>query len=100
MLKTVLPIIGWLAIAYSVLFCGVSAIAAWRAHHGHGSSGGFAVVSAISALMLYQTGSRALRSQRQAYLRGGRRHRSDLKRSSKIAEPRLASSSRRIKGKF
>jgi hypothetical protein len=61
MRKNVSRILGFISIAFCVLFCGVSA---WRAHHGVESSGGLAVIMLLMALVLYQGGSRILRSQR------------------------------------
>jgi ABC-type nickel/cobalt efflux system permease component RcnA len=64
MYQKALPFLGVIAIVLTVLFCGVSALAAWRQHQGH-AEGGFVIVSAICALMCYQSGRRLLRTQKQ-----------------------------------
>jgi len=56
MYKTALPFLGVIALVLAVLFCGVSALAAWREHHGHAESG-FVIVSHLRSHVLSERAS-------------------------------------------
>ncbi len=54
--KQHLPFLGVIALVLAVLLAGVSALAAWREHHGHAESG-FVIVSHLRSHVLSERAS-------------------------------------------